>query len=329
MTIVTGKVTVLHSAPGEYATKIVSIPGTTTGGVAVLTLAELDNLTDTRGQSDFLAVCTADTVTIMSEEKGLHEDTDVFYIVDTDGTGIDFSSIALTGTETFSITHDAMTENLKPFSVGATVTDLTHGARQGAISIDLDREATSALSGWDGNPDCALKIQAKNRAVSGANGGTRGIDVNARCRDSGTESWINAIYATAENDGAGIANSSCAEFNTKSTAAISGDQVGVRIHDQSTVPVTGDHYGLKFTAQYNITREHAIHVGSTLGTWTNALTFDGNVTNVLDFIATDGTNGYTIGTFTNNVVAANPDGFVQIDGNGTPYYVPAYATLPA
>jgi len=236
-------------------------------------------------------------------------------------------TLAVTGLATF--TQTAMTQNMKPVEVSANPTDTAAGARQGAINIDLDREATSALATWDGNPDCALKITAKNRAVSGANGGTRGMDVNARCRDSGTESWLNGLLLTVENDGGGIASTTCGEFNVKNTAAVSGDSIGIRIHDQSTVNTTGNHYGLKLTAQYNLTREFALFVDSDLGTWTNGLSFNGNVTNAFDFENSDGTNACTAGTFTNTVVASDPDAYITIDVAGTPYYVPAYSTQPA
>jgi len=87
MVIVTGKTTVPKAGPGEYAKKELTIEGTTTDGICVLTLAERDSKFDTRGQPEFWAACTADTVTITCEEEQLKDDTDIFYFVDTDGSG--------------------------------------------------------------------------------------------------------------------------------------------------------------------------------------------------------------------------------------------------
>jgi hypothetical protein len=46
-------------------------------------------------------------------------------------------------------------------------------------------------------------------------------------------------------------------------------------------------------------------------------------------VSASGKGAVTVGTFTNNVVGANPSAYIRIDVGATPYYVPAYATQPA
>ena len=241
-------------------------------------------------------------------------------------------TVNLSGTAVSTITHTAGTENLKALSVNVTPTDATHGVRQGAIFISIDRSI--ALTGWDGNPDCGLKIQAFNRAVSGANGGTRGIDVVARNRDSGTESWINALYATAENSANTIASSYVAQFIMKNNGVVSTSHYGVVIQDTSQGSGPADTVSLKITtgtiAPATGIRAMAVQITSadSIG-YTKGIAFGGPVTNVLAFAAVDGTNGFKVATYTNNVVTANPTAYLKLDGNGIPYYVPAYVTMPA
>ena len=244
----------------------------------------------------------------------------------------DASTDTLTVTGLMTVTQAAMAENTKVVDVEASPTDATHGARQGAIYISLNR--TVALTGWDGNPDCALKIQSYNRAISGANGGTRGIDVIARNRDSGTESWINGIYATAENSANTIASTSTAEFIMKNNGVVSTAHYGVVIQDTSQGTGPANTVLLKITtgtiAPASGIRAMALQIASADSTgFTNGISFGGNITNALDFAATNGSNGLFVATYTNNVVTANPSAYIKIDGNGTPYYIPAYATAPA
>jgi len=141
-----------------------------------------------------------------------------------------------------------MTENTKPLQISATTDDTTHGVRQGAIYIGLNRESTNALTAWDGNPDAALKIQANNKANNtSARGGVRGIDVNARNRDAGTLSWLNAISATAENSANTIDSAYVAQFNMKNSGVISTSHYGVVIQDQSQGTSPADTVLLKLT----------------------------------------------------------------------------------
>lgn len=131
-----------------------------------------------------------------------------------------------------SDTMTASSDNV--LKIAAATNALTAGLRQGVVSISSDR--TVALTAWDGNPDCGLKMSIYNSAQNGASGGTRGIDMTIRNNSgSSTESWINGISCTAENKtGAGtIATSSAAQFNMKNNGVVSTSNYGVIIQDQS------------------------------------------------------------------------------------------------
>jgi len=288
------------------------------------------------------------TTTINATNYEANDSTACFVIADSTGiatfstdpvfTGIDVTNISANdGTACMSIadstgelTISALTliqqyqnENDKVLEVTGGATDLTHGVRQGTLAVSVTRSDSYNMTGTDGNPDCAFKLSAKNESVSGANVNTRGMDISAKNDDSGTAGWLNAGFLTVENDGASIVSASVLELNVKNLATCSGDLVGLRINDSSTVAATGDFYGLKFTGTYNIAREYGIHINSTLGSWTNAISLAGTVTNVLDFADVDGTNGLTVGTYVS--ADANPTGYITIDGNGTPEYIYVYA----
>ena len=81
-----------------------------------------------------------------------------------------------------TLTNNYMTENLKGLNMAAQVSDATHGARQGVIYISLDRY--TALTSWDGNPDCGFKVQVNNRVNCLTNGGVRALDILARAREN-------------------------------------------------------------------------------------------------------------------------------------------------
>ena len=244
-------------------------------------------------------------------------------------TNIDLN-LASKGTGAVVIEKATATENEKVLEIGVAPTDLTHGVRQGALQISLNRAADYVLTGWDGNPDCAMKVYAYNRAVSGSNGGTRALDIVARNRDSGSESWINTIYATAEHStGAGnIANSTVAELHMKNNAVITSDQIGLLVQDDSQGTTNGDVYGIKvYTANYNPGggRTAAIYIDSqNTGGWTSGLLLDGVITNALKFADSDGTNGATLkaGSYS----GGGNEVKIAIDVAGVTYYIIAFAT---
>lgn len=105
-------------------------------------------------------------------------------------TGIGISTMSLSS---------AGGDSAKLLSLEATVLAGTTGWRQGALNITMSRASDQALTAWDGNPDCGLKIQVNNRASNvGGAGGTRAIDVQARNRLVNT--WVNTCEINGRND---------------------------------------------------------------------------------------------------------------------------------
>lgn len=80
----------------------------------------------------------------------------------------------------------------------------TKGFRQGAGNIQVLRLAAQPfIATWDGNPDCGLKILARNYGnnLDGVTriGGERALDIQAR--NSGTNlSWVKTMELNARND---------------------------------------------------------------------------------------------------------------------------------
>lgn len=242
--------------------------------------------------------------------------------------------------ENIALTHDgnklvldcdAMTsgDSSMALQIDAEATSTTAGIRQGALNIALDRAAANALSSWDGNPDCGLKIAVTNRGVNSSGGAIRGLDINARDRSSGTVTWINGCYITAEHstDGGGVTNVIGGEFHSKNNGVATGDVITLKVYEESQSG-TGTNYAIHIDCTNNspFTREFCIYVNSGASSgWTNGLTFDGNVTNAFDFADTDGTNGCTRST--DYATTGNLDGKIQVDVGGNTLYIPLYDSI--
>jgi len=96
---------------------------------------------------------------------------------------------------------DAGGDSPKGLIVEQEVLSGTKAFRQGAFNLQINRAAGEADSAWDGNPDCALKLGATNRATGNAagDGAVRGIDVTARNRGTNIN-WVNGASLNARND---------------------------------------------------------------------------------------------------------------------------------
>lgn len=254
------------------------------------------------------------------------------YESSTGGDAFEYGALcpALGVLRSLKLTKDTNTENEKVFEIDSTPTDLTHGVRQGAIYISVNRTATYAMTGWDGNPDCGLKMQIYNRAANTtARGAVRGFDVLARNRDSGAAvSWLNGGLITVENStgSGGVGSMIGLEVHAKNNAVASGDVICLRVFENSQSS-TGTNYAIKINCTNNspFTREYCIHINSGASSgWTNGITFDGNITNVLDFADTDGGQGATIKG--SDFSLSNPRVKLLIDVGGTSYYLIGYLT---
>ena len=92
----------------------------------------------------------------------------------------------------------------KGFAVVAAALGGAKGLRQGAANIGVTRTAVNPfIATWDGNPDTALKMLARNYGnnLDGATriGGQRALDIQAR--NSGNNlSWVKTMELNARND---------------------------------------------------------------------------------------------------------------------------------
>jgi hypothetical protein len=234
-------------------------------------------------------------------------------------------STAIVGSTSF--TQAAMTGNVKPVEIDATVTDATAGARQGGLYIGVSR--STAMTTSDGNPDCGLKMRVDNETASEDYVRQRGMDISVETSEAGSKSFFTeGISVTAKNYSGTEINDSgyimAGKFITNMQGSGNPDVIGINIHDDSQA-TSGSltFYGLKVdTANYNLTRDYALWVDSTNGSWTNGLSLNGAVTNVLDFENNDGTNGAKAGDATMDGDVA--DALIKIDIGGTAYYIPAF-----
>lgn len=200
------------------------------------------------------------------------------------------------------------------------------GMRNGAVNISTYRDV--AWLSNDGNPDCALKMSAQNRSVSGTYSGVRGLDINARNR-TGSCGTVNGAYITAENynGAAGVVNVTGAEIHSKNNAVATGNVKALIVMDESGSS-TGTHYGIELTTGDGaFMKLYGIHINSagvSGSGWTNAISFNDAITNVFDFENSDGTNGATLksGTYSgsgNTII-------IRCRVAGTPYYLIGHAT---
>jgi hypothetical protein len=102
-----------------------------------------------------------------------------------------FSSLAVVG--------DVKGGNTGVGSQFTTVALAGAPVRQGAVNVAMTRPLSNDVV-WDGNPDCGLKLSARNYAANATNtGAVRGLDIAAR--NSGTNtSWVNSVNFGARND---------------------------------------------------------------------------------------------------------------------------------
>jgi hypothetical protein len=233
--------------------------------------------------------------------------------------------------ENLAITQSAMGESDKPINISAAPTESDKGARQGAIYIGMTRE--TVMDGADGNPDCGLKMSLSNETASEDYARLRGIDLSVETKESGSGSYSleGASFTVKDYSGTTVNDSGhmiavTAHFNKNGTGT--ADVMGILIQDDSQSD-TGTHIGLKITsANYDIAKDNAILIDSADGSWANGITFDGAITNALDFADDDGTNGATYsGSHYGSL--GNVDGKIQIDINGNTLYIPAYDSIAA
>ena len=216
--------------------------------------------------------------------------------------------------------------NKTALEIYAECVGTTAGMRNGAVNISTYRDVAWASN--DGNPDCALKISAQNRSVSGTYSGVRGLDINAKNR-TGSCGFVNGATITAENydPSVSVVDVIGLEAHSKNNAVATGNVKALRVLDESGSS-TGTHYGIELTTGDGaFMKLYGIHINSAAVSgsgWTNAISFNDAITNVFDFENSDGTNGATI--HEHGYTGSGAGAKIKIDVAGTAYYIIAYAT---
>jgi hypothetical protein len=205
-------------------------------------------------------------------------------------------------------------------------THVTDGVRNGTVNITSRRDI-AFTSSWDGNADIGLKVLQYNYSVSTIYGRIEGFEVLARNR-TGSCSSVHGGYITAENyTGAGeVVNVTGLEIHSKVNGVCTGSVKTLRVYDESQSG-TGTTYGIELgcTGDSAFDREYGIFIGATGSSgWTNAISFNDKITNVLDFEDSDGTNGATLKS--GSYSTSGNEVKIKIDVAGTAYYLIAFAT---
>ncbi|MBE9551738.1 MAG: hypothetical protein IMF13_06780 [Proteobacteria bacterium] len=221
--------------------------------------------------------------------------------------------------------------NQKFIEVSAYAINLTQGMRQAAIQVSTTRYADYAMTATDGNFDMGMKITSTNRSASPGFSKVRALEITGNLRDAGSASEaVEGLQCCAKTrSGTTVVSVCAARFLIDHGANGSGSIVGVQVQDVSQSG-TGTMYGILLnTSSYNITREYGIFIDSGAGSWTNAMSFNGVITNVFDFENIDGTNGAGFDAgFTNPAAYVVPDGYIQVNVGGNTLYAYLYPDKP-
>lgn len=259
-----------------------------------------------------------------------------------DSSGLDYTQI-FTGAGDYAYTttkyqvgpitwNDILqTENSRVIRVDALATNLTGGCRQGVLALDLTRSSSYPQSATDGNSDILAKFTVTNRSASGTYNRIRVMEVTGDLRDaSASSNFVEAAqFCGKTRSGTTVVDVTVARFVIDNGATASGNIVGVQVQDVSQ-SATGTTYGilLNTSSLYAITREFGIFIDANAGSWVNAISFNGTITNVFDFEDNDGTNGATTGTYSSNK-STDPTGDIRVDVEGATKYLYLYANKPA
>lgn len=242
-----------------------------------------------------------------------------------DDTNVDLYLLSK-GTGSVMMGKAATSQYEKVLYIQSVASDLTHGVGQGALAIGMSRPSDYPMTASDGNSDTAFKITLNQRSVSTTYGRSRAMDIAVKVRDAGASCYFveGMQMSAASESGTTLTDLTVARFISDHGGTASGNIVGVQIQDISQ-SATGTYYGLLInSAEYDIAREHCIYIDSLDGSWVNGITFDGAITNVLDFAESDGTNGATLkaGSYS----TSGNEVKVAIDVAGVTYYLIGWAT---
>jgi len=194
------------------------------------------------------------------------------------------------------------------------------GVRQGAINAQIIRALGQDFV-WDGNPDCGVKVIARNYAANAANqGAERGIDIQAR-NSGANASWCNAGNFNARNDSGKTAYQlqgitiRLENYGTLETEAV-GLDVNMSIENDTGAPVK-DAIRVRNTDASGMTACNSVL--SVSNTSTNGFT------NLFDLTGLTAANGTLISS--SGTDATGFAGRLRIlDASGTAAYINLYNT---
>lgn len=223
----------------------------------------------------------------------------------------DAATDTLTVTGLASFSNANVTENDKIIEVDSTITDATHGARQGGVYIGVVR--TTEMTGSDGNPDCGLKLKVDNQTASEDYARLRGIDLSVETDASGDGSYFLEGGSFTVKDASGTTINAAGHMKaviaqTDKNGTGDCDVIGFYMQDNSQ-SATGTHYGMKiYSANYDIAKDYGIHISAQNGSWAKGVYIGDNVTDGIE-IGGDVTNGL--------VISGTQTSAVKITGAGT------------
>ncbi len=201
-------------------------------------------------------------------------------------------------------------------------------ARQGVINLFAERD--TVLTSWGGSPDMVIKVTQRNTAASGVGvGHMRGMEIVTSNRST-TGDVVSAYFSSESRSGTESSSIKSLWLIYDQSGTVNTDHMALYIQCNSQSN-TGTNYGIFLTStNYAQTREFAMFIDSNAGSWTNAISFNGTLTNVFDFQGTDGTSGAGYNaSFSTPGAFAVPDGYIKVDIGGNTQYIYTYTTIPS
>ncbi len=200
-------------------------------------------------------------------------------------------------------------------------------ARQGVINMYAERD--TAITSWGGSPDMVLKITQRNTAASGVGvGHMRAIEAVTSNRST-TGDVVSAYFSSESRSGTSSSSIKSLWLIYDQSGTVNTDHMGLFIQCNSQSN-TGTNYGINLTTtNYNQTREYAMFIDSNAGSWTNAISFNGTITNVFDFENTNGTNGAGYNASYSTTGSGAVDGYIKVDVGGNTLYIYLWPSIPS
>jgi hypothetical protein len=194
----------------------------------------------------------------------------------------------------------------------------TGAYRQGALAVSLSRASGQQDSVWDGNPDTAVNISARNSASNATSeGAVRGLQVQGR--NSGANiNWVLGINVNARND------------SGKQAVQVHGQDIRIENYGNVATEIVGLDINLSDeNSNSDPHTKHGLRIRNTDASGMGAV-------DAAILISHTSTNGFTsfasFATATGDgcvASVAEPSGntthAIIFDVGGTPIYVPGYA----